>query len=200
MAYGDFNEEEFNEFTKEVFDVLRQKLTETHRENPKVVTDIIDLHDVIHTVWSSSEKLEWFRPYCSILAYSLLSVLYFPEVGFFGIRHVLEAAWKRLSNRVGSFRRPDWVDSLFMKKDLVYGRLSEIVHAKASPPDSLDERARLCVDCVDVILAILAGYLSWELGRKDLVLALSEEDYELLKHSVEKLNMQFAKSMFSFAD
>jgi len=95
-SHCDFNEDEFNEFAEEIFSVFRKKLNETYGENPKSVGDIIDSHHVIHIMWSSSEMLRWFQPYCSALAYSLLNVLTFPEVGFL----TFAMCWKPLGRNL----------------------------------------------------------------------------------------------------
>jgi len=80
------------------------------------------------------------------------------------------------------------------------------VHTEEPPPDSLDQHVRLCIDSIDVILVTLGGCLLahtgllWSPERMVLELALSEEDYKWLKHSIEKLDMRVAKSMILFEE
>jgi hypothetical protein len=192
------SEEGFEEMVEEISALLKQQLTEAHNASPEAVENVIELHYVVHTIWSSIERLDWFKPYCSTLAHGLLQVFVCPELAFFSLRYVMDRCWRELDKIAGTrYFPPPEIEMLEKEKDRMYGRLSRIVHAEESPPGSIDQSVRLCIDSVDVISAILVAYLTSSLGKSKIELTVPGEEFETaehLKQLIRKLNMKLLES------
>jgi hypothetical protein len=169
VSEGEFKDD----FLDPLFEFFKSQALETFKDNPRLVTDVLSLHDYIHIYVEEFKELKWLKKACSSLAASIfLATVGLLSEAYFALRHGLEIVDKNTKEKHG-LRLSEEEAWLY---DKVFSLLSNVVHG--STP-SLVEFRDLAVVTTHLYLSMMA---KWNPNLPDILLKRGfEEDEEFAK-------------------